>query len=74
MLGLGIEFRVYSFNPLFTVESKAHVPLSKKRANMFFQHMQLWCDCHVWEFFPKELKKICDVFCNKKTRKGGLKT
>ena len=36
MMGPGIAFRVYSFNPLFTVESKAHVPSSKKRANMFF--------------------------------------
>ena len=36
MLGLGIKFRVYSLNPIFTIESKAHVPLSKKRANMFF--------------------------------------
>ena len=36
ILGVGIEFRVYSFNPLFAIESKAHVPLSKKRANMFF--------------------------------------
>ena len=73
MLGLGIEFRVYSFNPMFTIESKAHVPLSKKMANMFFQHIII--SRHVWEFFPKELKKICDVFlCNKKTRRGGLKT
>ena len=27
MLGLGIEFRVYSFNPLFTVEFKARCPV-----------------------------------------------
>ena len=34
--------------------------------------MELWCDHYVWEFFPNELKKICDIFlCNKKTRKGG---
>ena len=34
--------------------------------------MEFWRDRHVWEFFPNELKKICDVFrCNKKTRKGG---
>ena len=58
MLGLGIELGVYSFNPSFTIESKAHVPFSKKRANMFFKHMELWCDSHVWEFFPNELKKF----------------
>ena len=34
--------------------------------------MELKCDRHVWEFFPCELKKICDVFlCNNKTRKDG---
>ena len=50
VLRLGIELRVDSFNPLSSVESKAHMPLSKKWTNMIFQHMQFGSNCHVREF------------------------